>query len=78
MPLGTSDDAARIERTFTIAPETLVVAATSDGPLLIAYGSPSAAASRQQGQFLVGLLGAVLAIGSAMLFAVMLDGGLGS
>ena len=49
-----------------------------DGPLLIAYGSPGAAAERQQDRFLVGLLGAVLAIGSAMVFAVMLDGGFGS
>ncbi len=78
LPLGDAADAARIERTFTIAPDTLVVAATSDGPLLITYGSPGAATERHQDQFLVGLLGAALAIGSAMVFAVMLDGGFGS
>ena len=49
-----------------------------DAPLLIAYGSPGAATERQEDRFLVGLLGAALAIGSAMVFAVMLDGGFGS
>jgi hypothetical protein len=78
LPLGDAADAARAERTFEIAPDTLVVAAVPDGPLLIAYGSPGAATERQQDRFLVGLLGAMLAIGSAMVFAVMLDGGFGS
>ncbi len=78
LPLGDAADAARVERTFEIPPDTLVVAAVPDGPLLIAYGSPAAATERQQARFLVGLLGAVLAIGSAMVFAVMLDGGFGS
>ncbi len=78
LPLGDAAEAARVERTFAIAPDTLVVAAVPDGPLLIAYGSPGAAAERQQDRFLVGLLGAVLAIGSAMVFAIMLDGGFGS
>jgi hypothetical protein len=35
------------------------------------------AAGRHERQFLVGLLGAVLAIGSAMALALMLGGGLG-
>ena len=33
-------EAARIERTFEIDPETLVVAASDEVPLLIAYGTP--------------------------------------
>ena len=78
LPLGDAADAARAERTFEIAPDTLVVAAMPDAPLLIAYGSPGAATERQEDRFLVGLLGAALAIGSAMVFAVMLDGGFGS
>ncbi len=40
LPLGDAADAARVERTFEIAPDTLVVAAVPDAPLLIAYGSP--------------------------------------
>jgi hypothetical protein len=78
LPLGDAADAAQAERSFAIDPETLVVAAVADGPLLIAYGSPRAATEREQDRFLVGLLGAVLAIGSAMVFAIMLDGGFGS
>jgi hypothetical protein len=78
LALGDAADAARAERSFDIAPDTLVVAAVPDRPLLIAYGTPGAASERQQDRFLVGLLGAMLAIGSAMVFAVMLDGGFGS
>ena len=78
LPLGDAADAARAERTFDIAPDTLVVAAVPDAPLLITYGTPGAATERHQDRFIVGLLGAMLAIGSAMVFAVMLDGGFGS
>jgi hypothetical protein len=78
LPIGDAADAARVERTFDIAPDTLVVAAMPDVPLLIAYGSPGAATERHQDRFLVGLLGAMLAIGSAMVLAVMLDGGFGT
>ena len=67
----------RARTRFEISPDTLVVATVPDGPLLIAYGSPGAATERQEDRFLVGLLGAALAIGSAMVFAVMLDGGFG-
>jgi hypothetical protein len=75
--LAPGDEAARIERTFTIAPESLVLASAPDVPLLIAHGIPGAAAERHQDRFVVGLLGAVLAIGSAIVFAVMLAGGFG-
>ena len=78
LPLGTAEDAARVERRFTIAPETLVFASSPDVPLLIAHGVPGAAASRNQGTFVIGLLGAILAIGSAMGLAILVSGGLGT
>jgi len=47
-------------------------------PLLIAHGTPVAAVDRHREQYLLGLLGASLAIMGAMIFAVMLSGGFGS
>jgi hypothetical protein len=76
--IASAEDAARAERTFDIAPEALVIASAPDVPLLIAHGVPGAAVERQENRFIVGLLGAVLAIASAVAFAVMLTGGLGT
>ena len=78
LPLAGPEEAARAERTFTIAPETLVVAASDEVPLLIAYGIPGAVVERNQTRFVIGLLGAILAIASAMVFAVSLGGGFGA
>jgi hypothetical protein len=78
LPLGSAEEAARIERRFTIAPNTLVVASAPDVPLLIAHGFPGVAADRNQDLFVIGLLGAVLAIGSAIGLAVVLSRGFGS
>jgi hypothetical protein len=78
LPLAPAADAARAERTFSIAPETLVLASTIDGPLLIVDGAPGTAVERSEGRFVLGLLGAILAIGSAMAVALMLSGGPGS
>jgi len=78
LPLAGADEAERADRTFTIAPETLVLAASDEVPLLIAYGIPGAVVERNQARFLVGLLGAILAIASAMVFAVSLGGGPGA
>ena len=75
LPLGDATDAARAKQTFEIAPETLVLAASTEVPLLIAHGVPGAVVQRGQTRFAVGLLGAVLAIASAMIFAVNLGGG---
>lgn len=72
LPLATETQAAAAERTFTISPETLVLASAPGAPLLVAHGTPSVAVERQQGRFLVGLLGAVLAIGSVVALAAML------
>jgi hypothetical protein len=77
LPLAGPDESARIERTFEIDPETLVVAASDEVPLLLAYGTPDAASGRQQDRFLLGLVGAVVSVVSAMVFAVMLGGGFG-
>jgi hypothetical protein len=75
-PLATVDDAERYRRTFEIEPDALILATAPDAPLSIALGPPSAAAGRHERQFLVGLLGAVVAIVSAMALAVMLGGGI--
>lgn len=77
LPLATAEEAARAERTFEISPETLVLASSAEVPLLIAYGTPDSVVERSQLRFAVGLLGAVLAITSAIVLAVMINGGLG-
>jgi hypothetical protein len=78
VPIAPAAAAAEAERRFTIAPEALVLASAAGMPLLIAHGLPTAAVDRQQGRFLVGLLGAILAIASAMALAMILPGALGS
>ena len=77
LPLAGADEAARVQRTFDIAPEALVLAASPDVPLLIAHGVPGDVVERGQDRFTVGLLGAVLAIVSAMVVAIDLSGGFG-
>ena len=69
--LATPEEAARIERTFDLAPDLLVVAAGRDTPLLIVPGSPGEAVAREQWRFTIGLLGAVLAIASAVAAAIL-------
>ena len=75
LTLATPGDVARAERTFEIAPETLVVAASDEVPLLIAYGPPGAVVRRGSSRLVVGLLGAVVAIASAMVLAISVSGG---
>jgi hypothetical protein len=67
-------DAAAAEARFDIDPDTLVLAASEGAPLLIVEGSPATAVAREQGRFLVGLLGAALAIGCAIVAAIILGG----
>lgn len=62
--------AGAAERTFTIEPEALVIVASREVPLLISAGTPLVAGERQQDRFLIGLLGAALAIGSAIVLAL--------
>jgi hypothetical protein len=61
---------------FEIPPNSLVLASTAV-PLLIAGGAPEEVATRNSDAFLLGLLGAVLAIGSAVVLAISLSGGFG-
>jgi hypothetical protein len=70
--LATADEAAAMERTWDLAPDLLVVAAGPDAPLLIVAGAPDAVVAREEGRFFLGLLGAVLAIGSAIVGAIVL------
>jgi hypothetical protein len=74
MPVADPETARRFERTFAIAPEALIVASTRDVPLLITAGVAAVAATRQDHRFVVGLFGAVLSIGSAMLLALIASG----
>lgn len=78
LPLATPEAAAVAERRFEIAPDSLVLAASDDVPLMIAYGTPTAVVGRSQARFAVGLLGAVLAIASALVLALALSGGVGA
>jgi hypothetical protein len=71
--LATAEEAAQIERTFDLEPDLLVLAAAPGSVLAIGIGTPGEAVAREQGRFLLGLLGAVLAIGSAILGAVALS-----
>jgi hypothetical protein len=76
--LAAPEEAARVARTFEIPAERLVLAAAPDVPLLIGFGAPGEVAGRHQATFLLGLLGAVLAIGSAIALAFALGQGLGA
>jgi hypothetical protein len=76
LPLADAESAQRIERTFAISPEALVVSAAPDVPLLVTFGAPAEAAAREGGRFVLGLLGAVVAIASATLLGVLVAGGL--
>ncbi len=71
LPVAPPEEAAQIERRFAIAPGALVMASAPDVPLLIAHGVPGVAADRFQDRFIIGLLGAVLAIGCALALALM-------
>jgi hypothetical protein len=77
LPLATAEEAANAEQTFDIAPDTLVLASSAEVPLLIAHGTPGAVMERSQLSYVLGLLGAVLAIASAMVFAMLISGGFG-
>ncbi len=72
--LAPPTDAKEAATRFDILPDTLVLAAAEGSPLLIAEGAPEAAVGREQDKFLAGLLGAALAIGSAIVAAIILGG----
>jgi len=63
---------------FVIGPDELVVGQPEgEGQLVVYPGTPAEAVERERGTLLVGLLGALLAIGAALLIAAQLAGGLG-
>ena len=64
--------AALAARTFAIPPAELVIASDADVALIVSLGAPAAVEGRQRQAFLTGLLGAVLAIVSAVALAVVL------
>lgn len=68
--------AERFQRTFEIDPQELILATGPDRPMLVSLGAPAVVVSRGQDRFVLGLLGAVLAIGSAITLALILGGGL--
>jgi hypothetical protein len=67
--------AARAAAAFEIAPDALILATSDEVPMLISLGAPTQVATRGQWQFVLGLVGAAIAIGSAMTMALMLQGG---
>ncbi|HXU86394.1 MAG TPA: hypothetical protein VN773_11370 [Verrucomicrobiae bacterium] len=68
--------AARAAAAFEIAPDALILATSEEVPMLVSLGAPAQVAARGQGQFVLGLVGGALAICSAMVLAVMIQGGL--
>jgi hypothetical protein len=78
IPPGLADaqTAERFQRAFEIAHGELVLALGPDRPLLISLGAPASVVIRGQDRFLVGLLGAVLAIASAIALALVLAEGI--
>jgi hypothetical protein len=74
LPIADAATAARIERTFEIPPEQLVLVAAADVPLLVTIGAPAQAAAREQDRFVLGLVGACVAIASAVALALTVSG----
>lgn len=72
--LAPAGQAELAHHAFDIGPQTLVVAATPAVPLLIAAGTPVGAESRNEGRFLLGLAGGVLAVVSAVALALAIAG----
>jgi hypothetical protein len=66
--------AARARDAFEIAPDALVLADAPDARLMVSLGAPTGVTARHQQRLLVGLVGAVIAIASAMTLAVLMSG----
>jgi hypothetical protein len=76
MPLGDAALAQRATAAFEIAPDALVLATAEGGRLLISLGAPTTIVGRQEWRFILGLLGASLAIGCAVALAWLWTNGL--
>ena len=70
-----TEEAKRFERTFHIGRETPVVVAGGGVPLLVSWGAPGSVVQRHEQTMALGLLGAILAIASAMALALAIAGG---
>ena len=68
--------AARAAAAFEIAPDALILATSEEVPMLVSLGAPTQVAARGTWQFVLGLVGGALAIGSAMTLAFIVQGGL--
>ena len=68
--------AARAAAAFEIPPDALILATSEEVPMIVSLGAPTQVEARADWQFIVGLAGAALAIGSAMVLAVLVQGGL--
>ncbi len=77
MPIAPTEDQERFARTFDLATDSLVLAASDEVPLVIAAGAPATAVGRHEERLIVGLLGGGLAIASAMLLAASASGMIG-
>ena len=73
--LATPDEAAMAKRVFDLEPHLLVLASVPEQRLIVAEGTPGQVVVRYERRFLLGLLGAVLAIGSAVALAYSMSGG---
>jgi hypothetical protein len=72
--LATAEEAAANDRTYDLTPDLLVLAAEPAVPLVIAAGAPGDTVARHESRLLVGLLGGILAIGSAIVLALAAGG----
>ena len=77
MPVAPTGAEAAAAAVFDIPPGELVVAAVPGSPLVVRIGSPGEAVARDQGALTLGLVGAVIAIASALVLALAAQGAFG-
>ena len=77
LPLAPAGAEAAAAAVFDIAPGELVMAVTPDRRLLVRFGSPGEAVARDQGALTRGLAGVVIAIVSALVLALAVQGTFG-
>jgi hypothetical protein len=74
VPIATTEERDRFERTFDLGPSSLVLADSGEVRLVIAAGSPEHAVGRHRDRTLLGLAGAALAIVAAAALAASWSG----
>jgi hypothetical protein len=74
-PLASGSQAETARRMFEIAPDAMVLAVVPGAPMLVSFGAPDVAASRGEWRFTLGLVGAIISIGSAVVLAIAFGGG---